>query len=132
VLVGSEIALSVVLLLGATLLLQSLVHLTGVDPGFDPHHVLTFEISAPVTQGAGLDTFLSEITARIHSLAGVSSVSAAASLPLMGDSVRSSVEIEGQPTPMGSRPAAGFNAVEPGYFSDDRRSSHSGQGLHRA
>lgn len=49
-LVGSEVALAVVLLLGASLLLQSFVHLMRVDPGFDPHNVLTFELDAPAAQ----------------------------------------------------------------------------------
>jgi len=54
--------------------------------------------------------------ARISPLPGVSSASAVASLPLTGDNIGSSIEIEGQPTPMGSRPSADFNAVEPSYF----------------
>ncbi len=113
----SEIALAVVLLLGAGLLLQSFVRLTRVDPGFDPHHVLTFQLdSPPGVPSAQLPAFYREIVARVSTIPGVSSASAAASLPLTGDNMGSSFEIDGQPTPMGSRPAAGFNAVEPGFF----------------
>jgi putative ABC transport system permease protein len=116
-LVVSEVALAVVLLLGAALLLQSFVHLTRVDPGFDPHHVLTFQIDSPAgMSSAQFPGFFREAVARIGSLPGVSSASAAASLPLTGDNLSASIEIEGQPTPMGSRPAAGFNTVEPGFF----------------
>jgi len=117
VLVGGEIALAVILLLGATLLLESFVHLTRVDPGFDPHHVLTFEVNVPDTRpGTTPDTFFRELSTRITSLPGVTSVSAAAGLPLTGDNISSSVEIEGQPTPRGSRPTIDFNAVELAYF----------------
>lgn len=116
-LVSSEIALAMVLLIGASLLLQSFVHLTRVDPGFDPHDVLTFQLDAPGTQPEGVSTtFFREVTARIKALPGVTSVSAAASLPLTGDNITSSIEIERQPIPLGSRPAADFNAAEPGYF----------------
>ncbi|MBV9302659.1 MAG: ABC transporter permease [Acidobacteriaceae bacterium] len=116
-LVIGEIAIAVVLLLGAGLLLQSFLHLTQVDPGFDPHHVLTFEIDAPPAQeGAGHERFFHDVITRISTIPEVTSISAAASLPLTGDNIASSIEIEGQPTPLGSRPAADFNAVEPGYF----------------
>jgi putative ABC transport system permease protein len=116
-LVVSEVALAVVLLLGAALLLQSFVHLTHVDPGFDPHHVLTFQIDAPGGPEIGRSpAFFREAVARIGSLPGVGSASAAASLPLTGDNIGVSIEIEGQPTPMGSRPSASFNAVEPSFF----------------
>jgi len=116
-LVVSEIALAVVLLLGAGLLLQSFLRLKRVDPGFDPHHVLTFQLDAPGgTGGAQLAGFFREAVARIGAVPGASAASAAASLPLTGDNIASSFEIEGQPTPMSSRPSADFNAVEPNYF----------------
>ncbi len=116
-LVVSEVALAVVLLAGAGLLIQSFLHLTRVDPGFDPHHVLTFQIDSPARgQDSQLPEFFREIVARIRPLPGVSSASAVASLPLTGDNIGSSIEIEGQPTPLGSRPSADFNAVEPSYF----------------
>ncbi len=116
-LVVSEIALAVVLLLGAGLLIQSFLHLTRVDPGFDPHHVLTFQLDSPAGKTALTPpAFFREVVARISAIPGVRSASAAASLPLMGDNITSSLEVEGQPTPMGSRPSADFNAVEPNYF----------------
>jgi putative ABC transport system permease protein len=60
--------------------------------------------------------FFRDVVAHIRSLPGVSAASAVASLPLTGDNISMSLEIEGQPTPMGSRPSADFNAVEPNYF----------------
>jgi putative ABC transport system permease protein len=116
-LAASEVALAVVLLLVAGLLLQSFLHLTRAETGFDPHHVLTFQIDSP----AGMTImqspkFIREVVTRIRALPGVSAASAVASLPLTGDNIDASVEIEGQPSPSGSRPAADFNAVEPHYF----------------
>jgi putative ABC transport system permease protein len=113
-LVMSEVALAAVLLPSAGLLIQSFLHLTRVDPGFDPHHVLTFQLDSPA--GKQSPAFFRDVVGEISVLPGVSSASAAASLPLTGDNIRSSVEIEGQPIPMGSRPSADFNAVEPNYF----------------
>ena len=116
-LVVSEVALAVVLLLGAGLLIQSFLHLTRVDPGFNPHHVLTFQLDSPAgRQGSQVPAFFREVVAQISALPGVTSASAVASLPLTGDNISSSIEIEGQPTPTGSRPTADFNAVEPKYF----------------
>jgi len=116
-LVVSEVALAVVLLLGAGLLIQSFLRLIRVDPGFDPHHVLTFQLDTPAgKQGAQVPAFFRDVVAKMSALPGVSSASAVASLPLTGDNISSSIEIEGEPTPMGSRPSADFNAVEPNYF----------------
>ncbi len=113
-LVVSEVALAAVLLPGAGLLIQSFLHLTRVDPGFDPHHVLTFQLDSPA--GKQSAAFFRDVVGEISALPGVSSASATASLPLTGDNIRSSIEIEGEPTPVGSRPSADFNAVEPNYF----------------
>src|SRR5271157_118833 len=116
-LVVSEVSLAVVLLLGAGLLIQSFLRLIRVDPGFDPHHVLTFQLDTPAEkQGAQVPAFFRDVVTQISALPGVSSASAVASLPLTGDNISSSIEIEGEPTPMGSRPSADFNAVEPNYF----------------
>jgi len=116
-LVVSEVALAAVLLLGTGLLVQSFLHLTRVDPGFDPHHVLTFQLDWPAgQQNLPAPTFFREVVTQISALPGVNSASAVASLPLTGDNIRSSIEIEGQPTPLGSRASADFNAVEPSYF----------------
>jgi putative ABC transport system permease protein len=116
-LVVSEIALAVVLLLGASLFVQSFLHLMRVDPGFDPHHVLTFELNSPERNaGPTPQAFFRDVVARVAAVPGVSSASAAASLPLTGDNIGLSLEIEGHPTPLGSRPSVDFDAVEPDYF----------------
>jgi putative ABC transport system permease protein len=116
-LVVSEIALAVLLLLGAGLLIQSFLRLMRADPGFNPHRVLTFELDSPEGKpGLTVPAFFRDVVTRIDALPGVRSASAAASLPLTDGNIGSSIEIAGQPTPMGSRPTADFNAVEPNYF----------------
>lgn len=116
-LVVSEVASAIVLLLGAGLLIQSFLRLIQVDPGFNPHHVLTFQLdSPPGNEDSRASAFFREVVAGVSALPSAVSASAVESLPLMGDNVRSSIEIEGQPTPMGSRPSADFNVVEPKYF----------------
>ncbi len=113
-LVVSEVALAALLLPGAALLMQSFLHLIQLDPGFDPQRVLTFQLDTP--PGKQVPWFVREVVASISAVPSVSSASAVASLPLTGDNIRSSIEIEGEPTPVGSRPSADFNAVEPDYF----------------
>ena len=116
-LVVSEVALAVVLLIASGLLIQSFLHLTQADPGFNGHNVLTLQLDSPAgRQDSQVPAFFRDVVAQISALPGVRSASAVASLPLTGDNIRASFEIEGQPTPMGSRPSAAFNAVEPNYF----------------
>jgi predicted permease len=116
-LVVSQIAVAAALLLCALLLFQSFLHLTRVDPGFDPHHVLTFQLDSPAgMKDAQFPEFFRDVVARMSAIPGVSSASATAYLPLTGEHVTTSIEIEGQPTPMGSRPSADFAVIEPDYL----------------
>ncbi len=117
ILVVSEVALSFVLLLTSSLLIQSFLNLTRIDPGFDSHHVLTFQLDSPSGQSqSGGPEFFREILARVSAMPGVRSASAVAALPLTGESIRASIEIEGQPIPIASRDSTDFNIVEPNYF----------------
>jgi putative ABC transport system permease protein len=72
-LVATEIALSVMLLVGAGLLLQSFINLSQVDLGYDPTKVLTFQVALPPTRypNATLKSFADDLTARLQSLPGV-------------------------------------------------------------
>ena len=115
-LVASEIALAAVLLPAAILLGQSFLHLTRVNPGFDSRNVLTFEVDPPSADPNAQRSFYRQVLQRVSSIPGVTVASAVASLPLTGDNIASTFEIEGQPTPAGSRPTADFNAVAPNYF----------------
>jgi len=83
-LVVVEVALSLVLLIGAGLMVRSTLALTRVDPGFDPANVLTFVAAPPPTSFTSREDrvdFLRELQARISALPGVTGVSAAAAVP---------------------------------------------------
>jgi putative ABC transport system permease protein len=86
-LIVAEVALSVVLLVGAGLLIRSFLALQRVDPGFDASDVLTFELSMPSGKypgGAARRSFLRELTRRLEALPGVTSVGLVSQLPLTG------------------------------------------------
>jgi predicted permease len=86
-LIGAEVALSVVLLVGAGLLIRSFVALQRVNPGFDAADVLTFELSMPFGKypsGGTRRAFFRELTGRLEALPGVKSVGIVSQLPLTG------------------------------------------------
>ena len=86
VLVVVETALAVVLLTGAGLLVRSFDHLRSVDPGFDPHHVLTFGLSLPDASypPERSAAFMQSLTQRLEAIPGVRSAGAIFGLPLTG------------------------------------------------
>ncbi len=119
-LVISEIAMAVVLLTGAGLVLRSFAAMVRVDPGFDPHNVLSMQIAVRGTQHDTLPRrglFYADVTTKIAALPGVDAVSAVNHLPLHGDSWRFTFLIDGQPVPAPKdQPRALFRVVRPGYF----------------
>lgn len=120
VLVAAEIALAVVLLLGAGLLMRSLLALYRVDPGFRTEHVLTMGLSLPAGDYPGADEvvpFYRELTGRIEALPGVRAVGAVTNLPLTGTLGDLNFQIEGREVPEGGvSPRADWQVVTPGYF----------------
>jgi predicted permease len=98
-LVICEIALALVLLVGAGLLIKSFARLQNVRPGFNPSHVLTMELSLPKLKypsGKEAAPFFEEIIRRVARLPGVESAACADILPLSGTNSDSSFGIEGQ------------------------------------
>ena len=82
-LVVAEVALAVVLVVGAGLLLRSFVRLRAVDPGFDPRGVLTFDVSLPdATTPAQAEAFFGSLVGRLRALPGVQSAGGIFGLPL--------------------------------------------------
>ncbi len=85
VLVVTEVALALVLLVGAALLIRTFVGLRSVNPGFDPHNVITMQTSmsgGAYSTTAKVDSFASQVTRRIESLPGVEAAAAVIALPV--------------------------------------------------
>jgi len=119
-LVVVEVALSLMLLIGAGLLLRSFAKATGVDPGFNPHGIVSLEISLPPARypdGNSEIRFGQELRRRLAALPGVRSVAIAASAPFFDDNSMSGFWVQGQPRPA---PNTGINAmrydVTPGFL----------------
>jgi putative ABC transport system permease protein len=119
-LVASEVALALVVLCGAGLMIASLSRLLGVDPGFDPNHVITMQMSLPqeIIYNGPPDhpQFCRAMDEHVSSIPGVVAVGAVAHLPMMGNAGRSFL-IEGRPDPgTGNRPGASYSVACPNYF----------------
>jgi putative ABC transport system permease protein len=113
-----EVALSFVLLIGSGLMLRSFVAITNVDPGYDPNHVLTFQVQPRgITSQEQFFAFLRTTTERVRAVPGVVSVSAATPLPLDGatQNIPWAHEAAGAADPSAFR-QANFHNVRPGYF----------------
>ena len=120
VLVASEFALALMLLIGAVLTIRSFAALQSVDPGFDPHNLLSMVVSVTGTQEAEparRAIFYRQAIDRIRTLPGVRSASGINHLPLGGDIWGWDFAIEGRPKPRpGESPSAVYRIVMPGYF----------------
>ena len=98
-LVVSEIALALVLLIGAGLLMKSFVHLQNVNPGFNPKNVTTAELSLPLLKyprGKPVIDFYAEVLRQVQTLPGVQTAAFTNVLPLSGSNTDNSFHIEGR------------------------------------
>ena len=119
VLVISEVALSLVLLIGAGLMIKSFWRLAQVDPGFRPENLLTMTVSLPdvnYPETEQVISFYQQLPQRLEALPGVKSVSAVNSLPISGGDSHGQLTIDGRPFPPGEAPAASYRRVLPNYF----------------
>jgi putative ABC transport system permease protein len=119
--VVAEIALALVLLVGAGLMIQSFVRLIHVDAGYDPTQVLTFQLNLPRTKYAGAQTqtaFYDQLLERIGTLESVQSGGIVNVLPFERARYVMGLQIEGRPpaTRPEDRPRADFRLVSPEYF----------------
>jgi predicted permease len=119
-LVAGQVALALVLLVGAGLLLKSLTRMGKVDPGFDPRGVMTGSVRLPQNQYSSdekKEAFYQAVTEKLESLPGVSSAAAGVALPFSGFTPTSSFEIEGRVRGPGNPgPHSGLDWITPGYF----------------
>ena len=119
-LVASEFALALMLLAAAGLMLRSFVALVDLDPGFNPHHVLSFVVSVNGTREASPApriAFYQQLLQQLQAVPGVTAAGAVNHMPLTGDLWRMPVYIEGRPLPAPSTTLrAVYRVVLPGYF----------------
>jgi predicted permease len=126
-LVVSEIALSLILLVGAGLLLRSFWRMLEVRPGFNPHGVVTAQIWMPVPNDPSTDpyrppdkraAFLREAVRRVSAIPGVEGVAIGGSNSLPMGSARNGFPfvIEGRPADSERSPVAEFAGISPDYF----------------
>jgi putative ABC transport system permease protein len=119
-LVLSEIALAVPLMIGAGLLLRSFNRLQQVNPGFNPHSVLTMLVPLPASKYEKPEqqsAFFRQLLDRVGTLQGVESAAAVTTLPLSGYDEIQEFMIEGQQYPEASdMPSANYYEVSPDYF----------------
>jgi putative ABC transport system permease protein len=120
VLVVLESAIAVVLLIGAGLLVRSLVQLQNINPGFDAHNVLTMRVDLSSEKYSTPDksgSFFTELESRVGSLPGVESVGFVTELPLSGQPNDMPFTVEGRPAASISESrGADFRRVNLQYF----------------
>jgi putative ABC transport system permease protein len=119
-LVVAEIALSLVVLVGAGLMIQSFLRLKRVNIGLDAHNVLTAEVSLPRAKYKEVDqrvAFYKRLLERMRNLPGIEAASATGTLPLGGGGWGRSLTVEGFPVlSVGQAPAIQHTVVTPDYF----------------
>jgi putative ABC transport system permease protein len=121
ILVISEVALALVLLVSAALMITSFSRMMNVNPGFDPKNVLTMQTSllqARYPEDAQVNAFYKRAIDQIRSLPGVEYVGATSNLPLGGSNKVRGIQIEGSanPAPGQDAPSANYRMVSPDYF----------------
>jgi predicted permease len=123
-LVASEIAVAIVLLIGAGLLLRSFMKLRAVDPGFDARNVVTMTVSVAGRAeyvGVARDTLYRSVLDRVSAIPGVERASMINHLPIAGDQWGFQYYIEGKPYPdSGHAFITVYRSARPGYFATMR------------
>jgi predicted permease len=119
-LVVCEVALSLLLLVGAGLMIRCLWALRSSDPGFDPRNVLTMVLPTSATRYPTLEqnvAFWERVLPRVRALPGVMQAGATDSLPLSGEGSMQPVTVEGRPVlPMAEQPEVGVRVFTSGYL----------------
>jgi len=115
-----EVALSLVLLIGAGLLIKSFQHLRHVNPGFNPRNVLTASITLPserYPKDGQQQEFYRQTIEKISNNPDIEAAGAIMPLPYSNNGITTSFTIEGLPEPeIGAKPRAGGRIITPGYI----------------
>jgi putative ABC transport system permease protein len=120
--VGSEVALALILLMGAGLLVRSFLRLTSVDPGFQVENVVSVAVTLPSTrygESSQQSQFFVELAERVAQLPGIDTTGVVTTLPFssLGTEFDIPFSFEGLDAASPSeRPQAKYRAVTPGYF----------------
>ncbi len=117
--VVSEIALALLLLVGAGLMMKSLMRLLEVSPGFNPDNVLTMRVPLPMTkypEDANLIAFHRELMERVESLPGVKGVATVSVIPLTGGNTSRFMAEDKPAPPPGTELEANIRDITPNYF----------------
>jgi len=118
-LVVVEVGLSLMLFIGAGLLIKSFWHLTQVNPGFVSDHLLTVHVSLPeekYSDDRQVVNFYRQLPEQLSTLPGVKSVSAVNRLPISGGDPHGDLAIDGRPFAPGEAPGISFRRILPNYF----------------
>lgn len=119
-LVVAEVALSLVLLIGAGLMIRSFQQLRSVAPGFDSHGVLTMTAAisrSKFPEPQGQVQFLEQVLQRVRTLPGVESAGVIDDIPLDNNGSHQPIAIEGQPVvAMAEQPEVDVRLISPGYM----------------
>jgi putative ABC transport system permease protein len=118
-LVVAEVALALVVLIGAGLLVRSFARLTAVQPGFAPDNLLTFWMTLTSERygtHAANTQFIKELTASLEALPGVQSVAISDDFPIQGTDTHDFPEIEGRGAAPEQRILVGYHVINPRYF----------------
>jgi len=118
-LVAAEVALAVVLVVGAGLMIRSVVNLFAIDPGIRPDGVLTMRLSTPAAwypDSVRVAAFHSELRRRVAALPGVKAVGLVLILPLATQMGDWGVQVEGYTPPPNQGSQSDWQIVTPGYF----------------
>jgi putative ABC transport system permease protein len=131
-LVVAEIAMTLVLLVGAGLLIRTIIRLRSVDTGFDPRNTLTMNIglpSAKYPKPANVVSFFKQATERIAALPGVKAAGITSVLPLSDNFDGRGLVVEDFPRPRGEEISVDLYVVTPGYLKAMEISLRQGRGI---
>jgi len=118
-LIASEVAIALVLLIGAGLMTKSLWNLSRVNVGFQSDHLLTMDLTLPGSRYKEVQqrvTFFRQLLVRLEGLPGVGTVGANRYFPLRDRQFSNPIFVEGQPVPEGREPVVQYGGITSGYF----------------